>query len=81
MSESELEKVLRIYYPIIKLEKGTYMIGLEQHVIIPKNDRLVIKTLVGEIELNVKVALDCIDDSLVLAKTINELVKPFKQVV
>ena len=81
MSHSELEQVLSLYFPIIKLEKRTHMIGLERHTILPRDDRLFIKTLVGYISLDVVIGLDCLDDCLVLAKTINDLLKPFKQVV
>ena len=81
MSHEELEQVLSIYFPIIKLEKRVYMIGLERHNILPKDDRLFIKTLVGYISLDVVIGLDCLDDCLVLTKTMNDLMKKFKQVV
>ena len=81
MSEAELEMVLRLYFPVIKLARRTYMVGLERHDIKTKDERLFIKTLVGYISLDVVIGLDCIDDCLVLAKTINDLLKPFKQVV
>ena len=81
MTHAELEQVLSLYFPIIKLEKRVYMIGLERHAILPRDERLFIKTLVGYISLDVVIGLDCLDDCLVLAKTINDLLKPFKQVV
>lgn len=81
MSHAELEQVLSIYFPIIKLEKRVYMVGLERHNIIPKDDRLNIKTLVGYISLDVTIGLDCLDDCLNLTKTMNDLLKTFKQVV
>ena len=81
MTQSELEKVLTLYFPIIKLTWRTYMIGLERHAILPRDDRIFIKTLVGYISLDTIINLDTLDDCLVLAKTINDLLKPLKQVV
>lgn len=57
------------------------MIGLERHDIKTKDERLFIKTLVGYISLDVVIGLDSLDDCLVLAKTINDLLKPFNKVV
>ena len=81
MTHSELEQVLKLYFPIIKLEQRTYMVGLERHTIFSRDDRLYIKTLIGYISLDVVIGLDCLDDCMVLAKTIKDLIKPFKQVV
>ena len=78
MSHSELEQILRIYHPIIKLEQKTYMVGLERVTIIHKDGSLFIKTLVGYITLEAMIGLDCLDDCLILAKTCNDLLKPWK---
>ena len=81
MDHAELEQILRIYHPIIKLESKTYMIGLERVTIIHRDGSLFIKTLVGYITLEAMIGLDCLDDCLILAKTCNDLRKPLKQVV
>ena len=81
MTHAELEQILRIYYPIIKLEPKTYMIGLERVKIIHKGENLIIKTILGYITLEAMIGLDCLDDCLILAKTCDDLLKPFKQVV
>ena len=81
MNHSDLEQILRIYHPIIKLESKTYMIGLERVTIIHRDGSLFIKTLVGYITLEAMIGLDCLDDCLILSKTCNDLIKPLKQVI
>ena len=81
MNHAELEQILRLYYPIIKLEPKTYMIGLERVTIIHKDGALFIRTILGYITLEAMIGLDCLDDCLILAKTCDDLLKPFKQVV
>ena len=81
MTHAELEQILRIYYPIIKLEPKTYMIGLERVKIIHKDEKLFIKTILGYMKLDAMIGLDCLDDCLILAKTCDDLLKSFKQVV
>ena len=81
MTETELCEVLELYFPIIKLDKKTYMIGVERKVIQTKNEKLFIKTLEGYIPLERYIKLECIDGSLQIEKTIRDLMKTFKQVV
>ena len=57
------------------------MIGLERVKIIERDGSLFIKTILGYITLEAMIGLDCLDDCLILAKTCDDLLKPFKQVI
>ena len=81
MNAEELGQVLSLFFPIIKLDKKTYMLGVERKTIVAKDEKLFIKTPEGYITLESYIDIECIDGSLQIEKTIRDLRKPFKQVV
>ena len=68
MSKKELEQILRIYYPVIKLERRTYMLGLERWVIIEKDGGLFVKTCIGHMQMEAMINLNFFEDCMTLVK-------------
>ena len=52
MTNVELEELLRLILPIIKLEKGKYLIGTKVHTIMFRNKKLITRVGGGFMELN-----------------------------
>ena len=52
MSNVELEELLRLILPIIKLEQGKYLIGTKVFSIIFRNKKLITRVGGGYMELN-----------------------------